>query len=102
MRQISVPECHTHIQWETCLLSALACQVAQHFSTSNERHFVVFAISFLQEQSDLAPHRLQIYANNFSKYMRQTYGRRSFLTLWDLGLYAYKQRKQLFVNILAS
>ena len=29
---------------------------------------VVFAISFLQEQSDLAPHCLQIYANNFSKY----------------------------------
>ena len=63
---------------------------------------VVFAISFLQEQSDLAPHRLQVYANNFSKYMRQTYGRRSLLTLWGLGLYAYKQQKQLFVNILAS
>ena len=26
---------------------------------------VVFVISFLQEQSDLAPHSLQIYANNF-------------------------------------
>ena len=29
-------------------------------------------------QSDLAPHRLQIYAINVSRYMRQTYGLRSF------------------------
>ena len=54
----------------------------------------------------MAPHRLQIYNNNVSKYMRQTYGRRSFpddffLTLWGFDLYAYKQRKQLFVNLLA-
>ena len=54
----------------------------------------------LKEQSDLAPRRLQIYANIVSRYMRQTYGQRSFpdvffLALWGLGLYAYKQRKWL-------
>ena len=36
----------------------------------------------LKEQSDLAPHRLQIYANNVSRYMRQTYGQRSFPDVW--------------------
>ena len=54
---------------------------------------------------DLVPKRLQIYANNVSRYMRQRYGQRSFpdvflLTLWGLEMYAYKQRKWLQVTAL--
>ena len=38
----------------------------------------------LKKQSDLAPHRLQINANNVSRYMQQMYGQRSFPDVFSL------------------
>ena len=57
----------------------------------------------LKEQSDLAPHRLQINAHTVSRYMRQTYGQRYFpdvffLTLWGLEMYAWLQVITLHCN----
>ena len=96
------------LTWEIHYLGSVSsvCMVAQlglNVDSNFESPMCVCVGLLLKEQSDLAPHRLQIYANNVSRYMRQTYGQRSFpdvffLTLWGLEMYAYKQVIKLHCN----